>query len=191
MGRIWIWIFVLIITSSCLKDVEVGQSRIFTISKGKHSSITAIKKYNKSLLRFDFKFDESAKYDLVDIDQFDTNKLIGFKYGIKGQHKNSFRFGWRWDIENQYVVISAYSYVNGSRVWEEIVHEEKKLGNCFIGEICTGEIEETDSEIIYRFQGTEYSVSKSNIKTKQKYYMFPYFGGNEKAPHNITIELWF
>ena len=169
--------------TSCLKNVEPQQHYMFVIPQGQHSSINTIKKYNENLLTFAFRFDETGRYDLGDLDQIDTNKLIGFKYGVD-PHQNSFRFGWRWSTEDEYMIIVAYSYVDG-------VRDIYDIGYCFLNQIYSGEIEETEEEIIYRFQGAEYVISKSTKKTKQKYFLFPYFGGNKKAPHNINIEMWF
>ena len=181
MARIWHWILLLVSLSSCLKDVSVGQHRIFHIPEGDHASISTIKSYNRESLSFAFRFDQSAKYYFSDIDQYDTNKLLGFKYGLN-PHKNSARFGWRWDNDNQYIIISAYTYSNGFRNIYD-------MGYCFINQICSAEIRQEGDNVIYSFQGVEHTVSLSS--DKQRYYLFPYFGGNKKAPHDINIELWF
>ena len=174
-------IFGLLTLTACLKDVDIGQHRIFNIPEGSHASVTTIKAYNRHSLSFAFRFDESAEYLFNDADQFDMNKLLGFKYGLD-PHKNSARFGWRWDDDNKYIVISAYTYSNGTRSIFE-------MGHCFIGQISSAEMRSTDQEVTFIFQGVEHIVPLQD--SKQRYYMFPYFGGNKKAPHNIQIELWF
>lgn len=174
----WIW---KIITLSCCKNVKL-RKYVFTILKGKHPSVRKIKLFKQNLFTFSFRFDESAKYDLLDVDQYDTNKLIGFKYGID-PHKNSARFGWRWSLDKQHIVIVGYSYVNGDRSIFDI-------GYCLPNESCNGEIEVTDKEFIYRFRGVEYKAAKTK-NSMWKFFLFPYFGGNKKAPHNINIEMWF
>lgn len=181
MGRNWYWILILILTS-CLKDVKPGQHHVFTIPKGDHYSIKTLKKYNRDLLTFAFRFDNSAIYDLGDNDQYDTNKLIGYKYGLD-PHKNSVRFGWKWSIEDDYIVIVAYSYVDG-------VRDIYDIGYCFPNQIYSAEIEETTNSFIYRFQGQEYVISKTK-NSGNRNYLFPYFGGDKKAPHDIFIEIWF
>ena len=183
MGRNWIWIFILIAFTSCLEDVKPGQHQVFHIPKNDHYSARIIKKYNQNILTFAYRFDETAIYNLNGIDHFDTNKLLGFKYGLNPR-KNSFRIGWRWSLEDEYVIIAAYSYIDGIR-------SIKDIGYCFINEIYSAEIEETHEEVIYRFKDLTHRVSKSGNESGKKYYSFPYFGGNQKAPHDINIEIWF
>ena len=176
MARNRYWCIILVILSSC---VDIDGYNVFTIHKGTHNSTQAIKKFRGNTLNFIVQFDESVIYQLDGLDHIDTNKLIGFSYGLS-PHENSARFGWRW-FEGQ-VIIVAYSYVNG-------VREIYDIGYCTIGEACKGEIEETHTEYIYRFKDVEHRITKG-VSSKNKYWEFPYFGGQQKAPHDIHIKLW-
>lgn len=109
-----------------------------------------------------FKFDESAKYSIEGADQQDWNKLTGFSRGY--HKKNSIRIGWRWNQERGVLQICDYSYVN----------KERKISNV------------QDIKI-----GVFYKKTLSLPKGKffiLGYMLWPYFGGNKKAPHNIRVK---
>lgn len=134
------------------------------------------------------KFDESCRYDLQNVDQLDTNKLCGIGY-LPGHHKDSARFGWRYDTATGQVALSTYCYDSGRRMaiqhicWCEIDHEYY-----------------IDLKILsqwYKFTAykKEDGVFMGSVEVqyfhdkKFKYRLGTYFGGNQKAPHEIKIQL--
>lgn len=136
-------------------------------------------------------FDKSAIYQFKTDDQYDINKLFGLSYGM--HHTNSVRFGWRslGDYSDN-IEILAYCYVDGKRVVEDGI-------NLFIAMV--------NINREYRYQiivsDNSYSLTIHNDKNVMighksiphnklpfwGYKLYPYFGGNRTAPHNITIKL--
>jgi hypothetical protein len=134
-----------------------------------------------------FKFTESAIYKFEDADQHDVNKLFGFSIGM--HHKNSFRFGWRPNADLTKIEIVAYEYHQGIRI-PTIPIREVEL-NCWYEyslEYVAGR-----SEVHYIImENPKYGKGvTSSIVLKNKlnwgYKLDLYFGGNKKAPHDITI----
>lgn len=154
--------------------------RIYTIKEGKHRSTIGLRSQTSDNLLFECKFDESAVYESKDpVNQYDINKLYGFSDCNSHHQKNSARFGWRY--VNGEIEIHAYVYNDGVRVSKYITSvqpNERHLYHLLI---------EKDS---YRFSVdmTSIHMPRTNKCEKGLYYkLFPYFGGDESAPHDIKI----
>ncbi len=174
------FILILIIQSACEPEPDFNE-RIFTIKKGEHLSTRAIEMLDRDVLAFEAKFDESAIYDLGDhYLQLSTNKLMGFADCNSHHHDNSARFGWQW-INGQ-LEIWAYTYVYGERI-------EKFVGHVSINEYHRYIITiEEDSYLFKLDNNPPVRMKRGKICDKGAYYMlFPYFGGQIPAPHNIKI----
>lgn len=164
--------------------------KILKILKNKHYSTPFRIKIHllKKNIKLKVCFDESAKYNLKSNDQYDINKLFGISYGF--HHRNSARFGWRWDLDKEKIEILAYVYRNGKRVkeWESDIHIA--YIDCFV--FYEMEIQKNEKEYIFSLK-KEFSEKsyKKSIKHKSKcffgYELSPYFGGNRKAPHDIFL----
>ena len=103
----------LIFLLSCSEQIDVP-FRTFKIPEGKHYSTRAIESLQSTSLAFQVLFDSSAVYQTIDpIQQFSTNKLLGFADCNSLHHENSARFGWQW-VNNELQIL-AYNYVNGER----------------------------------------------------------------------------
>lgn len=160
------------------------------IAKNKNKSSNRQLKllFFKKKIKHNVSFDNSCKYNFNDIDQYDINKLFGFSFGF--HHKNSARFGWRWDVDKNKLEILAYIYRDGKRIkeWEENI------------KICHLEpLENVEMKIKVENGHYIFSVKKLNLEYSLKikhgklrfwgYYLNPYFGGNKKAPHDMIITL--
>jgi hypothetical protein len=110
-----------------------------------------------------FKFNFNCKYDLGDVDQQDWNKLVGFSRGY--HRKNSVRIVWRWNVEKQKMEIAHYWYKDGVRSW--------------------GDIKEIELGKVYK---EKLEIEKGKYP-KWGYMLWPYFGGNKKAPHDMSLKL--
>lgn len=128
-------------------------------------------------------FDESCLYSINTEDRFDINKLFGFSSGFN-HHKNSARIG--WNSYNNKIHLHAYCYINGVRTIKFIrairVYEEYKMMICDRNDHYLFTVITTDNWI------TQIKISKTG-KFKKGYKLWPYFGGNLKAPWNMLIEL--
>jgi len=165
-----------------------------TILKGTHRSILSwFPRFhiNRKQISNTCTFYSDANYDFGDIDQLDINKLFGLSYGL--HHNNSARFGWRWNIEKQMVEILAYVYVDGVRITEGAA--DLHIGYVHPGIQYDYTIKVVDGYYEFTLNSPLYPTPKvvkikcSDRLTWWGYKLYPYFGGNKKAPHTVHIDL--
>lgn len=190
----------ILLIASCKKDFEnnttnpikdtstlkvdsllVNQFIKYTILQGQHycdKSVYVATKYQQ--LSFIVKFDSSAIYKNVQsVNQYDINKLFGFSDNNALHQAYSARFGWRWS--NNALRIFAYVYNNGIRI-------TKELATVVIGAEINCTIKVTSTNYIFILNGKETLMPReSTTVTADGYKLYPYFGGDETAPHNIFI----
>lgn len=133
-------------------------------------------------LRFAAIFDDSAVYETIDPrNQGDINKLYGFSDCGSHHHTNSARFGWRW-FEGA-LQIFAYTYADGERAWAY-------LGDATIGEQADYALTVDGAAYVFTFGGVTARLPRGCAGDGGvKYRLYPYFGGDEVAPHDITIRI--
>ena len=142
-----------------------------------------VKKNDTNFRAASFKFTDSCMFDLHDEDQWDVNKLFGFSIGHH-QQKSSFRFGWRPILSENTIEIVAYEY-----------HDSWRLKTM---PICRVELNKWHNfSLSYNNKSNKsfYFVNDycftNDVKLAKKwgwgYTLGIYFGGNEKAPQDITI----
>lgn len=154
----------------------------YTIPAGAHSTTaSAYEILEGSAIRFRVSFDSSAIYQtLVDENQADINKLYGRSDCNSTHHENSARFGWRWFGNS--LELWAYAYTDSERKMEFI----KTIPlNTFV--LC--ELALTDSSYVFAVDGTSVAVARHCSDNTKGYKLYPYFGGDETAPHEITISI--
>ena len=179
---LFITLLLWIMFSACEPQDE--SFRDFYIPQGDHYSTThIIQSIQSNKLKFDAKFDGSARYQFQEESFQDSkNKLLGFSDCNSRHHENSARFAWQW--LNDQLEIYAYCYVNGER-------KEKFVGIVSIDEVNHYELSVTGSHYIFQLNHDEpVLIERENICNVGVYYMlWPYFGGTLPAPHNVTIKL--
>lgn len=132
-------------------------------------------------LEFTARFNKSAAYDLKSNDQQDINKLFGFSDCNSLHQKNSARFGWNYNTRSGEIDIFSYVYKNGKRITEH-------LGSTTLNETVVYKITVSENHFIFDFKGTSLQIERGSQCNIGLYYMlFPYFGGNQTAPHDIRI----
>ena len=126
------------------------------------------------------RFDSTAIYQtLWPENQYDINKLYGFADNGQDHHQYSARFGWAW--HDAALHLYAYVYNGGKR-------ESKHLGIIPIGAEVACTIAATPTQYIFSYGDTREIMPRSSTTPKAKgYLLYPYFGGDETAPHNINI----
>lgn len=149
---------------SCVKP----NNTTFVIKEGNHNSVRLFAPAHD--LDFSAKFDHSAVYDPDP--EGDLNKLLGFSCG--DHHDNSARFGWRW---NDSLEIHAYMYFSGQRYTEYITSIDFEWHDYELRTNDTAYVFVIDTITRY------YNFDKSGVG----YMLFPYFGGDDPAPHDVTI----
>ncbi|WP_207491536.1 hypothetical protein [Aridibaculum aurantiacum] len=131
-------------------------------------------------MKFIVRFDSSAIYQTADTsNQWDVNKLYGFADN-NGHHSNfSARFGWRW--KDNELHLFSYIYNNG-------VRSDNDIGRIEIGKEHHCSIRVASGQYIFTLNGNSSSWPRaSTTPTAQGYKLYPFFGGDEVAPHDIRI----
>lgn len=133
-----------------------------------------------SVLSFKVKFDSSAIYTTSYApNQSDINKLLGFSDNNADHHEYSARFGWRWS--DHALRLFAYVYNKG-------VMSFKEIGSVQIGAENTCSIKTEGNKYLFSLNGTEITMPRaSTTALAEGYKLWPYFGGDESAPHAISI----
>ena len=169
----------LIIFSSCTKK-DINNFWILKIKEGKHRSTTKVKTTKKDNVHFEILLTESCKYQTLNFDnQWDVNKIFGFSDG-DGHKNNSARIGWRY-VKNE-LKLMAYTRYNGDFYFKNIcVVEPGVYYECRIN--CLPDKYEfiVHNDTVY--------MDRYWIYSNRRYFLWPYFGGDEVAPHDITIKV--
>ncbi len=138
--------------------------------------------YSTTGMHFTVRFDSSVIYQNVNPqNQYDYNKLFGFSDNNSQHQQYSARFGWRW-CHNQ-VKLSAYTYNDGIRTIQD-------LGGIDMNQEHECAILADGSHYNFVLDGdTTVMARTSKTKKGSGYKLLPYFGGDEVAPHTVTIKI--
>jgi hypothetical protein len=178
-----ILIFLLVFTS-CKKEIDDLGFRVYTIPAGEHSSGSHFNHPTNSRITFDFILDESAIYTSeIPENQYDVNKIYGMSdFGLRHQ-KYSIRLGWR--------------YINGNIELCWLKHEEGRHSSSTIKTIESNKSYRASINITTFYYEIVIDSDTTLVRRRpegnwglvRRYYLYPYFGGNEYAPHDITIKI--
>jgi len=168
-----------------------------SLLKKSHETVTGVPKYtirqgqnycdgnyvvqtSYSELNFIAKFDSTAIYSNVNPDnRLDINKLYGFSDNNSTHQQFSARFGWRWS--DNALRLFGYVYNDG-------VRSSKELGTVAIGTENNCSIKVTEKNYVFSLNGFTDSLLRTSTTVKANgFKLYPYFGGDETAPHNIYI----
>lgn len=184
----------LYLLSSCQKEVEetlpapvippVPDNFIqYHIPQGEHySDNSAFVPVSYTEQKFLVKFDSTAVYQTTDpANQYDINKLYGFSDNSKQHHEFSARIGWRWS--DGALRLFGYIYNNAVVSYQEI-------GSVSIGDEHTCSIKVTGISYLFTVDGKGLTMPRESAGDKATgYKLYPYFGGDEPAPHAINIRI--
>lgn len=125
-------------------------------------------------------FDSSAVYtSQVANNQGDVNKLIGFSDCGANHQENSARLGWSWN--GRKFVVYAYAYVNKTRII-------KTLDSVDVKQSFPCSVKGRGYYNYFKVNDHTDSVERACAGyTGYHYKLFPYFGGDEAAPHDMRI----
>jgi len=152
----------------------------YLIKKGEHyCSPRPLKSVSLTEMKFFAKLNESAVYQtVIPENQYDVNKLWGFSEGLNNQY-NSARMGWGYSDGS--IRIYGYVYSKGVRYFQEII---TVLPNQEV--YCSIKI--SGNTYILSANGVSITLPRGTTTTRASgYQQYPYFGGDEVAPHDITI----
>ncbi|HUC82255.1 MAG TPA: hypothetical protein VMR70_15225 [Flavisolibacter sp.] len=176
----------LLFCTSCKKEslaenLSTSGFTQYVIPKGQHyATQNAVKSIETTELKFVVKFDSSAIYQTVDPqNQYDINKLYGFSDNGESHHRFSARIGWRWS--EGALRLFGYTYNNGVRA-------EKEISTIAIGSEVVCAIKVLGESYQFTVNGkTELMPRASAMPVAKGYQLYPYFGGDEVAPHEVRI----
>ena len=135
---------------------------------------------NKNQIHFIAWLDSTCIYKSADpTNQGDINKLYGFSDCNTTHQESSARFGWSWN--GNAFDIYAYCYVNSQR-------ENKWLGSVKPLEHADCSITLSGNKYIFTMNGKIEAMDREcSTATIEGYQLYPYFGGDEAAPHTMRI----
>jgi hypothetical protein len=155
----------------------------YTIKKGnQYCDQNNYRAIETSEMKFLVRFDSSAIYHTNNpANQDDINKLYGFSDNNSAHHLFSARFGWRWS--NNALRLFGYVYNNGTVTFKE-------LNTVTIGEEINCSITAISGNYIFTVNNTTDTLPRQSTTPLAKgYQLYPYFGGDESAPHQILIRI--
>ena len=187
-----VFCFLLIAGSSCKKAIQSAidygmnapateETIKYTIPAGQHyADQNGFQTVAYNELKFNVKFDSSAIYKAVDpANQEDINKLYGFSDNNANHEQFSARFGWNW--ARGALRLYAYVYNSGERSFVEITSIQ-------IGSEYTCSIKVSGDHYIFNANNKTIEMGRGSQTSKGSgYRLYPYFGGDETAPHEIDI----
>ena len=165
-----------------IKGIETQSSQYstFTIQKGAHfCDQNPVRSITTSEMKFMVKFDSSAVYQTeLPENQYAVNKLWGFSEGTDN-HYNSARVGWSWT--DNALRLYGYAYISGELHYQEIT-------SVTIGTEISCSIKLVAENYLFTVNSVSVSLPRGTSASQVSgYQQYPYFGGNETAPHLITI----
>lgn len=182
VNKVFLFLIGFVLLFSCKRD-ESDPFVTYIIKKGNHyTEDRSVGILNSKSLHFKANLDSSCVYTTKNpTNQYDINKLFGFSDCNSVHHENSARFGWNW--QNNKLNIFAYCYTNGNvknqfitsiDLNKEYDYRISTDGNKYVFTL--------DDKTIIMDRGCSDNFSK-NTRLK----LYPYFGGDETAPHDIKI----
>lgn len=162
----------------------VATSVIYRIRAGRqYCDQSALVFTPKTTLSFSATFDNSAIYtSQLPENQNDINKLYGFSDCDMQHNIASARFGWNW--RDNALRIYAYCYTNGQRISQE-------LGTVLLNMAYNYQLSIVEGNYVFTFNGQQTVIARgcNTVESTKRYLLYPYFGGDEVAPHDITISI--
>jgi len=164
-----------------LDNPKTGQFIKYTIRQGQHYADQNF--YQPAVydeLKFIVRFDSTAIYQTIEaVNQEDINKLYGFSDNNAQHQQFSARFGWNWT--GKALRLYAYIYNNGERSSREIIPVQTGAEiNC--------SLKVAADKYIFSVDNNTVEMPRTSTTAKSSgYKLYPYFGGDESAPHDITI----
>lgn len=153
----------------------------YIIRKGEHyADNNSFQPVQYDQLKVIVKFNNTAVYQTSNpANQEYINKLFGFADNNQQHHEYSARIGWNW--ARNALRLYAYVYNNGHLHFKEISHVD-------LDKEINYSIKIESNKYIFAVDNKTIEMSrKSTTEKGSGYKLYPYFGGDEAAPHEINI----
>ncbi len=170
-----------------------------TVYKGGHFSFPRQLKFSRNVhaVRWQVRMNENCNYCLfnedgtLSRDQKDWNKLCGVYYAWWNTRKDTAMMGWRYNPDTDNIELAPYYHISGSRdLFEKPFLTVKRC-----------ELFELILTIDRKKKRYEWQMIKTNEKVQHQMhfnhyrmtcgYINFYFGGNQKAPQNVSTQIGF
>ncbi len=163
-----------------IAKAEGGQGiHKYVIREGEHHATLTYESIELENMKFKALFDSTAIYQTTDpVNQVDINKLYGLSDCNSYHHTNSARFGWRW-YEGK-LEIWAYCYENGEQT-------SAFVDTVSLNQFYDYKISFEKNKYIFQLNDKAIEMPRVCEDKARGYKLFPYFGGDEAAPKNISI----
>jgi hypothetical protein len=177
-----------LVFSGCIKDVinpdKTGSFVKYTIPKGGQSSTPSSYKFYTNIpsLSFDVRFDSTAIYQTTNpSNQADINKLYGFADDNKAHWVSSARIGWRW-FGNELQLLGY--------VYNDSVNVHQLITAVPLNKDIACSIQVNGSKYTLMANGKSIELPRTAKSTGGLgYRLYPFFGGDEMAPHEMYIQV--
>ena len=159
---------------------------IYTIDKFRHRHNSWIPLFeritwdNKVHFIFKFKTDPSYKVPNKE-DQKDTNKIFGISDSWH-HHQHSVRIGWRHDSDTKETTYCVYYYRDGKRYTEDLgsLKMNQDIYVCIEIKKDCYRVTTIDKQV---------DIPRTSKWFGPRYFLFPYFGGQQVAPKQFKIKI--
>lgn len=155
-----------------------------TIKQGHHRPlIPALGLYfNRRKIERRIIFDSSCRYYASE--ESDINKLFGIGY-FPSHHKNSARFGWKFNRKTNSIDLFGYCYDNGRRL--SSLSNQHFITSVRIGEVNDYRIIIEKDYYLFSVNGADFVKIMKTNRIKWGYKLGFYFGGSSPCPHDMKI----
>jgi hypothetical protein len=160
----------------------LNKTIVYLIPKGaQYCTANSLVFTKNNRIHFTAVFDSSCIYTTEQTgNQIDINKLYGFSDCGTDHLKNSARIGWRWS--DGALRLFGYVHNDGQILFEEITTAQ-------IGSEIDCIITCEPNSYSFDIDGKTASIPRQCSGNYDRYRLFPYFGGDETAPHDIRITI--
>lgn len=154
----------------------------YTCFKGMHWFLPVIPRFywNKKQYNWTVNFNSSCAYDLGDDDQYDWNKLVGVSEHLNPRI-NSIRFGWRYNLTNDLIEIASYKETNYKFEFNTLASVELNKDVKLTIQLYT--------KLVALGVNDKVHLIPLDINNKLLMRANPYFGGNNAAPHKMSLRI--
>jgi hypothetical protein len=159
---------------------------IYTIDKFNHrhnSCIPLVDRITwKDRIDFIFKFKSDPTYEVPNKeDQKDTNKIFGISDSWH-HHQHSIRIGWRHNPDTNETTYCTYYYRDGKHYTEDLgpVKINQDIYVCIEIKNDCYRVTTIDKQI---------DIPRTSRWFGPRYFLFPYFGGQQVAPKQFKIKI--
>lgn len=153
---------------------------VYTIKEGKHrSGLHFLPHFGSTRMHVQAMLSRHCWFEKRDYNDDDLNKLAGFSFGF--HHRNSLRIGWVPDFKNENVFkLFAYWYNQGSFRMEFLTVVRG-------GQVFDIRLDAKNQHVIVA--GVAKTIPFELPRFRWGYHLYPYFGGDNRAPHDLRIML--